>query len=218
MALNCCLLPLAFTTWCSVHSLAPDIPIPTVPSKTMAVSSCWTALNNQRGVSFCFVSIGQGPSFERRSGYKHSYNTEVWPDPGFVFECIPPSQREISSCLGTESAEMLGISKGVFFVCLFSPLNSVTGSNFVAVLASASHGLPAEISNKRLPTVLGIFCDPYIWSRKKGTVTIKLILYEILEGLATKSPRYRSATHRFTAEKVGGEELNKNILYREALV
>lgn len=110
------------------------------------------------------------------------------------------------------------LAKVGFFVFFFSSLsNSETGSNFVAALASASHGLSAEISNRRLPTVLRIFCDPYIWSRKKDTETTKFISYEILEGLATKSFYYQSTTHRFRAE-VGGEELNKNILYRGALV
>lgn len=98
-----------------MYSLAHDIPGPTLPAETMAVSSSWAALNNQTGVSFCFVSIGREPSLEWRSGYKLSYNTEVWPDPGFMFGHISPSQGEISSCLDAESAEMLGISNVFLF-------------------------------------------------------------------------------------------------------
>lgn len=63
---------------------------------------------------------------------------------------------------------MLGISK-VF--CFLSPSNLETGSNFFAALASGSHGLLVETSNRRLPTVLGVFHDPDNWSRKKGAKT-----------------------------------------------
>lgn len=95
-------------------------------------------------------------------------NTEVWPGPGFLFGHISPSQGEISSCLDAESAEILGISTGFLFVCFASPSNLEKGSNFFAALASGSHVFPDEMSNRRLPSALGDFCDPDNWPRKEG--------------------------------------------------
>ena len=160
----CC--PLALLQ-CGVYSLAPDTLIQNYGCVQLCFCS-WAALNNQRGVSYCFVNTGLGPVVEWRSGYKLSYNTKQWPGPGFTFGHIVPSQGEISSCLDAESAETLGISKDF---CFPSPSNLETGSNFFAALASGSHGLPAEICNRRLATVLGVFCDSENWPRKEGAET-----------------------------------------------
>lgn len=55
-----------------------------------------------------------------------------------------------------------------FFVCFASPSNLEKGSNFFAASASGSHVFPDEMSNRRLPSALGDFCDPDNWPRKEG--------------------------------------------------
>lgn len=102
MNLKCCSSTLNIIEQCGLYSLAPDIPTQNYVCVQFC-SSSWAALNKQRGVSFCFVSIGSGPTVEWRSGYRLFYNTEVWPGPGFMFEHISLRQGDISSCLDAES-------------------------------------------------------------------------------------------------------------------
>lgn len=140
MILKYCSLPVGIIPQHGVYALAPDIAMQTHGYVQLCFSS-QVALNNQKGVSFWFVSIGSGPAVEWRSGYKLSYNAKVWPGPGFMFGHISHSQGEISSCLDAESAEMLGISKGIF---VFLPLRTLKPAQiFFAALSSGSHGLPA---------------------------------------------------------------------------
>lgn len=60
------------------------------------------------------------------------------------------------------------LAQAFFFVCFASPSNLEKGSNFFAALASGSHVFPDEMSNRRLPSALGDFCDPDNWPRKEG--------------------------------------------------
>lgn len=84
-------------------------------------------------------------------------------------DTLLPVQGDIFSCFDAESAETLEISKGFF---VFFPIQNLKQDQFFfAALASGSHGLPAEMSNTRLPTVLGVFCDPDNWPRKEGAET-----------------------------------------------
>lgn len=120
MILKYCSLPIGIVPQCGVYTLAPDIPMQNHGCVQLCFSSR-VALNIQRGVSFQFVSIGSGPDVEWRSGYKLSYNTKVWPGPGFMFGHISHSQGEISSCLNAESAEVWELAKGFLFFFPFEP-------------------------------------------------------------------------------------------------
>ena len=203
MTPKCCLLPLGIIVQCGVYSLAPDIPVQNHGCVQLC-SSSWAALNNQRGVSFRFVSTGLGPTVERRSGYKISYNTKAWPGPAFMFGHISPSQGETSSCLDAESAETLGISK-VFFV--FLPLQTLKPAQIFLQLWPEVH-MASHVRS------LTGDCQLYwefsvtltIGPERRELTPIVLISCEILEGLTTEGPSYQSATHRVKAAKRRGTQ------------
>lgn len=207
MTPKCSVLPLGIIAQCGVSSLAPDIPIQNHGCVQLC-SSSWAALNNQRGVSFFFVSTGLGPTVERRSGYKLSYSTKVWPGPGFMFGHISSSQGEISSCLDAESAETLGISKVFLFSFPFEPWNRLKFFLQLWPVVHMASQLRSLTGDCQLYWEFSVILT--IGPESRELTPIMLISCEILEGLTTKGPSYQSATHRVKAAK-GGEECNENI-------
>lgn len=141
-------------------------------------------------------------------------NTEVWPGPGFLFGHITPSQGEISSCLDAESAEILGISTGLFLFCfVLLPLRTLKKAQIFlqlwpVVLMSSQMRCPTGDCQVPWEISVTLTIGPERRELRRELPPIMLISCGILEGLTSKGLSYQSATHKGARK---GEECNENI-------